>query len=220
MNERRLEILKKIEQGELTVEEGFRLINELEAQAEQHPTETASQAAAYVTAPPIQPAQAAEGRAPVEVVIDHKSDPLPDFNRWKILAWVGFGVFTLLTVFSTVWMIQGWQAHPWGWGFWLSWIPFLIGVAGMAAMFNSHWLYLRVRQKPGEKPERITISMPLPLGLITWFFNTFGQWLPKEAHGLDIAEVLREVDQGISRDQPLVVQVDDEDGEQVEIYIS
>lgn len=218
MNERRLEILKKIEQGELTVEEGFRQISELEAQAESHPVPHVSQAG-FVRQVGAQSASTTDERGKVEVVVDQKNEPLPDFSRWKVLPWVVFSLFMLLTAFSSVWMIQGWVSHPWGWGFWLSWIPFLIGLAGMALMFNSHWLYVRVRQSPGEKPERITISMPLPIGLALWFFNTFGQWLPKEVHGLDIAEVLKEVDQGLTRDQPLVVQVDDEDGEHVEVYI-
>ena len=219
MNERRLEILKKIEQGELSVEEGFRQISELEAQSGAPAADSTSQAN-FVTTPRVDHSRSSEERGKVEVVVDKTSEPMLDLTRWKIGRWIAFGLFLIITAVSSIWMIQGWQRHPWGWGFWLSWIPFLIGLAGMALMYNSHWLYLRVRNKTGEKPEKFTLSMPLPIGLALWVFNTFGQWMPKEVHGIEISEFLEEVDSGLSSDQPLIVQVDDEDGEHVEIYIA
>lgn len=208
MSECRLEILKKIETGELSAEEGFRLISLIEGETAESVPQSAS--AAQETPPPERLTQAQ--------VVSHPQ-PLPDFNRWKIWSWVGFGIFLLLTAASAVWMIQGWTARSWGWGFWLSWIPFLIGVAGMALMFNTRWLHVRVRNDSGEKHERVAVSIPFPLGLVSWLFRTFPQWIPEKAGGANIAEIIDEMNASLSKDEPLVVEVDDEDGEHVEIYI-
>lgn len=201
MSEGRLDILKKIESGELSAEEGFRLISEKE------------QAKATSLTDAIGPERLTNAE-----VVSHPEPP-PDFSRWKIWGWTGFGIFLLLTAVSAVWMIQGWVAHPWGWGFWLSWIPFLIGVAGMALMYDTRWLHIRVHQAAGEKPERVAISMPFPLGFVSWLFRTFPQWIPEKAGGIEIADIIDEMNRGISKDDPLVIQVDDEDGEHVDIYI-
>lgn len=216
MNESRLEILKKIEDGILSAEEGLRLISLIESEE----TSAPSKSNAPVVEPGYQDVNKlhSEERFAQPEVVSH-GEAAPDFSNWKIWSWAGFGFFVLLTAVSAVWMIQGWVAHPWGWGFWLSWIPFLIGVAGMATMFNTHWLHIRVRQAHGEKPERIAISMPFPLGLVSWVFKTFPQWMPEKTRGVDIGDILDEMNRGITKDQPIVIQVDDDNGEHVEIYI-
>lgn len=132
---------------------------------------------------------------------------------------MGFGVFTLITAASAVWMVQGWQAHPFGWGFWLEWIPFLIGVAGMALMFNTRWLHIRIRQAPGETPARLAISIPFPFELLSWFSRIFPQWMPERRRGIDLGAILNEMNYEIKKEQPVILQVNNEDGEQVEIYI-
>lgn len=211
LDESRFEILKQIEQGKLSVEEGFRLINQIE-ETEKTPAGIGIAASehSWTDEEPIEKARVLKAVEP---------EPTIKFGHWKIWSWIGFGIFLLLTMVSAVWMIQGWRAHPWGWGFWLSWIPFLIGIGGMALMFNSRWLHIRIRQAKGEKPERIAISIPFPLGLVLWIMKTFPQWVPEKARGVGINEFLDEVNRGISKEQPIYVQVDDEDGEHVEIYI-
>ena len=89
----------------------------------------------------------------------------------------------------------------------------------MALMFNAKWLHIRIRQAPGEKPARIAISIPFPIGLASWILRTFPQLVPEKSRGVDLGEILSELNEGINKDQPLVIQVDDEDGEHVEIFI-
>ncbi len=213
MGESRLDILRKIETGELSAEEGLRLIGQLEGEVSDAGAEVgvvAQDAGSEADAP-------AGGKAVQgEVVLP---EPAPDFRRWKTWSWVGFGLFTLLTAVSALWMVQGWQAHPFGWGFWLAWIPFLIGVAGMALMFNTRWLHIRIRQTPGATPERIAISIPFPFELISWFSRTFPQWMPEGRQGINLGEILDEMGHGISREEPIIIQVEDKDGEHVEIFI-
>jgi len=203
----RLEILKKIEQGELSVEEGYRQINQPD-RTNRTSVNSCSYTGKY--------AQSAE-RAPEAEVI--KPSANREYNRWRIWSWIGFGIFTLLTAVSVCWMVLGWQAQPWGWKFWLSWVPFLIGVGGMALMFNTCWLHIRIRQVEGRKLERIAISIPFPLGLVAWFVRTFPFLVPEKTHGVEIGEILAEMNRGIHKDQPIFIQVDDEDREHVEIFI-
>jgi hypothetical protein len=107
---------------------------------------------------------------------------------------------------------------------WQRWwmIPFWIGVVITIVLAwqsqKGHWIHLRIRQKPGEKPGMIVISLPLPIGLAAWFIRTFGQFIPglKDKH---IDELLDAVRDSVSMDTPLYVNVDDKDGEHVEVFI-
>lgn len=204
----RLEILRKVEQGSMSLEEGARLLAALQ--------EEESQPAAL--AEPV--ASAAEDNAP-EVVIGPANE---DFEKpkgmalwralWTIPLWLGVG----LTVLSAYWMYLGWQAAGPGWGFWLSFLPLVIGL-GLTVLgwelTRAPWLHLRVQQKPGASPAVILISIPLPVRLITWVMRRFGRHIPDKVKGQDIEEILGSV----SANNPLQIHVDDEDGEKVDIYI-
>ncbi len=213
MEMNRLEILQKIESGELSVEEGFRLLNELDgAQAE------GTQAAYAGFAQPI--AGEIVNNAPSNESAGHNAPDFtaPDFKGFRKWSWVLFGVFLLLTAVSAWWMYSAWQNHPFGIGFWLTWIPFGIGVLGMATSFNARWLHLRVREKKEGEWKTIRISFPLPLGIASSVLRAKPGWLPAEMREKNIGETLREIDRSISHDQPFYIEVDEED-EHVEIFI-
>jgi len=114
----------------------------------------------------------------------------------------------------------GFSAAGFSWGFWLSWIPFLFGVLVMFLAWqsqNSPWVHVRIRQKPGEKPARIAISLPLPLGFAAWILRTFGQYIP-QLKGKDLDVFLETLSQSLSDQTPLYVHVN-EDDEDVQVYI-
>jgi hypothetical protein len=209
MDSHRLEILQKIESGEVTPEEGLRQLDVFDSEQlvnEQEPASPAPDPMIEV----------------LSLVTTGKDGPpkseLPDFSRFRIISWLLFGAFLVLTLISANWMIQGWQTHPFGWGFWLSWIPFAIGVVGMATSLNTRWLHLRVTEMENGKEKNIRISMPLPLGLASWFFKINPSWLPQEVRNKNIGETLSEVNKAVSRDEPFYIEVDEE-GDHVEIYI-
>jgi len=213
LSERRLDILRKIESGELSAESGLGMISQLEGasqQAKDGPAGRKPGAGLGAEDAPTERAAGVEADAPRD---------MPDFRHWKVWTWIGFGLFTLLTAVSAFWMVQGWRAHPFGWGFWLSWIPFLIGIAGMMIMANSRWVHVRVLHTRGGRRERVAVSVPFLPGLVSWVFRTFPQWTPERAGRVDISEILDEMSRGISKDQPIYIQVDEKDGGQVEIYI-
>lgn len=217
-NDERMIILEKIESGEISVEDGGFLLDALDGRR------------------PLQ-AEAGYGLPPTDGMI---ADPVPlagevlagavqptaethpqneDFNRWKVWSWVAFGLAVLLTTLGAVWITQGWMVHPWGWGFWLAWIPFWLGVVGMIATFKARWVHVRIRQTQGEKPERIVISLPFSTRLVRIGFPFISRWLPEQLKGENLAQLLVELENSLSSDEPIHIQVDEPDGEQVEVYI-
>lgn len=213
MEANRLEILKKIESGELSVDEGFRQLNQVEGDQ----AAEAQAAAAEVEEPAgEQPSETADAWEPLVGEIDQIA--MPEFSRYRVWTWVMFGFFVFLTGISAWWMVSAWQRHPFGWGFWLSWIPFIIGILGMATSFNARWLHLRVREKKNGEWTRINLSFPLPLGLGVWVLSLHPQWLPQEMRDKNLGASLDDLNKSITRDQPFYLKVD-EDDEQVEIFI-
>lgn len=204
-----LEILRKVQSGELSVAEGSRLLESLDSgePVAAEPVEEES--------PVLERSEPAPRAENVEVMgVDQE-----DFKRWARWRWVPFGISTALTVAAAYWIYSGWASRGFGWGFWLSWIPFIIGVLGMALTYRTRWLHLRIQQRPGEKPERIAISLPLPLGLVSWATHTFRNYMPKEVRNADFNEIFTGLHQGVSPEEPLYIKVDEGDGEIVEIYI-
>jgi len=210
MDINRLEILQKIETGEVTPEEGLRLLNEVDGNSPVDPERMALDSAVVPEVEILQPRFTSQEAAA-------KPD-LPQFSKYRTLSWLMFGAFLILTLVSANWMVQGWVMNNFGWGFWLSWIPFGIGVLGMATSLNSRWLHLRVTDLKDGRQKNIRISMPLPLGLASWILNAVSGWLPPEVREKHIGETLSEINRSISRDEPFYIEVD-EDDQHVEIYI-
>jgi hypothetical protein len=204
-NESRLEILKRVQDGTLTAEEGSDLISILDRGRE---VETE-----------------AEVLEPEPLPINTEEVETPKVSFWWKAPWsivlIGGAV---LTGFSALWAYRGYERAGLGWGFWLSWIPFIIGVLLMVLGWNlmeSPWLHLNVYSKDEGKFRRIHFAIPLPLRLISWGFRTFRQHIPADIKDKGVEEMLVEINDAIKRGEPFEIDVDDkEDGDQVHITIS
>jgi hypothetical protein len=149
--------------------------------------------------------------------------PPPDVRKWSrwwlVPLWVGLAI----SIFGGIFMTLALRANP-GFSFWLlcAIVPFALGILVMILAWlsrNAPWLHLRVQQAPGEKPQRINISMPLPLGIIAWVFRHFGHYM-KGMENFPVEDMIMAVSQSTSAENPLYIQVDEgEDGEKVEIFI-
>jgi hypothetical protein len=247
--EKRMQILDRIDSGQISADEGLRLLSELEPEQSAE-TETTplplSEAPALPGAEPYEPGSAANnwdppsepaGQTSAETAqavtgdLYRQPEVLPgqhpfnseDFARWHrywmIPLWVGVGI----TVFGG--LLMYWAMESAGFGFWFlcAAVPFAIGVLCMVIAAQSrtaHWLHLRVRQRPGERPQNIAISFPIPIGLTAWFFRTFRHRIPGlENVPQDIDQLILAVRDGTSPETPLYIEVDEGDGERVEIYI-
>jgi hypothetical protein len=206
VDEAERKILSMIEQGNITAEEGLRLINVMHTS---HPED--AEAMDGITP---YPEDVLEPDAPR--ISPEELQRMKRLKRWWILP---FGIGLLITVLGATWMYSGYANKGFGWGFWLAWIPFILGIIIVAVSFQtsrSVWLHVRIKQKPGETPARISISLPMPISLAKWFMSVFGHKIPglKDQPLGDISEIL----ETISPEEPFYIHVNDDD-EEVEVFI-
>ena len=204
-------ILEMVEQGIISAEDGLRLIDAMGAgkNAQGNVNNVLSEGVNVSIEDVLEPAPR---------ISDEELNRMKRLKRWWILT---FGIGLLITTIGAVWMYSGYINRGFGWGFWLAWIPFILGIFVVAVSFQtsrSVWLHVRIKQKPGESPSRISISLPLPISLAKWFMSVFGHKIPglKDQPLGDLSQLL----DNISPEEPFYIHVNDEDdGEEVEVFI-
>lgn len=189
----RMSILEKIDRGDISPEEGARRLQEFSRQVINEPV-----VGSYPN-PNIDPEDMRKWR-----------------RWWTIPLWTGIGI----TILSGLWMNSAYTLSGAGFWFFCSWLPLLIGVSliVLGSLSNSsRWLHVRVKQ-PGDFPSNVAISFPIPIRFTAWIVRTFGRFIP----GLDntaLDEIILGLDKETS-ENPLYIHIDDdEDGEQVEVFI-
>lgn len=214
-SEERRKILQLVEEGKISAEDAASLIRALDEAAEEAEGD----------------AEAAHREAGSGFESDASSAPArsgaPEFDRIKARArrfaliplWAG----VLITVFSA-WAVYAIQQNA-GDNFWFYCmiLPLMLGVLLIALGSggrSARWIYVNVDRrnaKPGDGPRHITIGFPAPLGLLAWFFSTFGQNIEGmgKGKGQAIAEMM---EAARTSDEPLMVNVDDDDAH-VQVYI-
>ena len=210
-DEAQRKVLDMVEQGRISPDEGLQLINALEGDhhKKQEGEDGLTGEVAYI---PQEEGQKTSHSIPAEEMARMKR-----MKRWWVLP---FSVGLVVTLLGAIWMYSGYLANGFGWGFWLSWLPFLLGIAIIAVSFptsKSVWLHVRIKQKPGESPQRINISFPIPLRFAKWGLTTFGDKIP-DINGKKAGDFSAILD-ALSPEEPFYIHIDDEDGEQVEVYI-
>lgn len=92
----------------------------------------------------------------------------------------------------------------------------LLGLFGLG-LRASTWVHVRVHQPEGEWPRHITVLLPLPLSTLIALVRLFGWLLPLEAPAV---EALLRVLGDLRKDgTPLRVEVQDADGDLVEVFV-
>ncbi len=217
----RLQILEMIEKGVITAEEGVRLLNSLQGEVEGETPEQATPApeptaGEVITAEVVEEPSRSETKA---TSIPFELDA--GIKRWRRWWWLPLTIGLIIVVGSGLGMFFAYQAS--GLGFWFAclWFPLLLGVIIIslaAASRTTRWLHVRIHQEPGEWPQTIAISLPLPIRFLAWILRVFGRYIPNmEKTNLD--EVILALNK-TSPDQPLYVKVDEgTSGEKVEVYI-
>jgi hypothetical protein len=221
----RMKILEMIEAGDISPSDGLQLLEALTGEADA----SAGPDLLRIEAPIEGEASAAEavfGEPEVEVLAAPQPAAGPGTGLdaaswrgwWKYVFWTGaavmfLGAFLLLTAA---------QLSASGFWYFCAGIPFLFGLLilllGVYSR-SSRWIHIRIQQPPGEFPSKISLSFPLPIRPAVWFIRVFKRWIPGlDSTGLD--ELIIALGNNATPETPLYVQVqDDEDGEQVEVYI-
>ena len=206
----RSQILKMIEEGKITPEEGLRLMQVLDSDPQDESTEEIYSSKIDASSPSIEERPFSEPDPGISKTVEKAR------RLWMIPFWIG----VIITTFGT-WVMYK-NIHPTditAWVYCLGMPIVLLGVIVITLGWsskNARWLFVSVKQKPGDFPKRILIGFPLPLTLTSWFLRNFGhkiQGLGK----VPVDQIFKAIQHS---NDPLVVKVDEgDDGEQVLVYI-
>jgi hypothetical protein len=234
----RIRILEMIERGELSADEGIRRMAALGGEGDPLPEpESAMSLLERIERGELSPtaaiakmgsgAQAAAGER-IEVLHGQTAsrppisdDELERWRRWwQIPLYLGLAV----VLFSSYWAYSAFESAG-GVSFWFfcAWAPLLAGLALLLLAWGSRsgtWVHVRVNEPPkeGKSGTRVAVSIPLPLGFTMWVLRNFGHYFPEMPH-TSVDELLQALGNSAKAGEPLYVNVDDEDGTHVEVYI-
>lgn len=160
---------------------------------------------------------------------DQATEPPPDAGRqvraWRRrfqwIAWIPFGVGLILLLFSLHWLQTAWLGGHFVW-FMLAWLPMALSLGLIALDASSQylpWLFVNVRQPPGERPRRILLGFPLPVRVLSWGARLFQHVLPEYLSQTWVDELLLTLKDMQRNHDPLTVHVHDDDGTQVDVFI-
>jgi hypothetical protein len=232
----RLQILEMIDNGTISPDEGARLIKALTKVHlnDEDPTESSEgpyQVDLNTSGEQSRSSPKPEGQNNSASHFDTANEPevletpytpfeADKWRRWwTIPLWIGVGITVVGGVLMYAAMQAAGASSLW---FACAWLPFLLGTAVILIAWSSRsarWIHIRVQQSPGERPQKIALSFPIPIRLTAWILRHFGHHIPNmEQTGLD--EIILALGDNTSPETPFYVEVDEgEDGEKVEIYI-
>jgi hypothetical protein len=218
--EERLQILEMIQSGVISASEGARLLRALDDDGgfDGDFDSVATEGEKAGTSPFPSGADYQEATESDRVNFE------PEIAKWKRLwmipLWIGVGI----TVVGALLMFWAYQASGFSFWFGCAWLPFLLGMGVIALAWGSRtarWLHLRVEQEPGEWPQTIAFSFPLPLRFASWVLRTFGSFIPDlRERGVDVSAVIQALEKTTGPETPFYVEVNEgENKEKVQIYI-
>ncbi len=203
----RSQILKMIEDGKISAEDGLKLMQALQTEPEDESTEEE-----YV---PV--GDAAYEQASDEIRKEFEKRVKRFRRLWVIPAIFGFGI----TFLGALWMYNIVLAGLSGWfAFALFFFLFGVGLLSLGAgSRKSRWLYVKVlEKKAGSTVKRIQLAFPIPTGLLRWGIRNFGHRMP-EAQRMATDDILRMVFESDTLNDPILIDVQEDDDQHVQVYI-
>jgi hypothetical protein len=215
MNEAEAKILQMVEAGTITGAEAEKLLAALEELEPRERVETVHlpEAEADVSETIVTP----EG----EVVYDPAEPDTPDMDYFRHFWRLPFLASFVALLFSgaALWAVLQFGGALYLLLFCLA--PFF-GLAMVATLLTlwsrwAYWIHIRVHEKRGK---RIAISLPVPLRLMGVVLRFAGRHAGKGPAGnlATVSTLLESLDE-TPKGEPLMIAVDDEDGDRVRIFI-
>jgi len=201
----RQQVLKMIDEGKISAEEGLRLLQALSLEEE---------------------SPAAEETPPGPEVFPAPEPLSPDPHIESIKRTVRRLYFLPLGLGIALTALMGWlisrsfgTGSGLGLGFYCLQLP-LLGLGLLlillgASSQSSRWIYIDLSQPKSDGPKRITFG--IPLNLVLWLVNTFQSVIPGRER--EMAQTMLQALDDSTREEPVILHVDDEDDEKVRIYI-
>ncbi|MBI5826098.1 MAG: hypothetical protein HZB18_18905 [Chloroflexi bacterium] len=202
-SEERKKILQMVADGKVSADEAATLMRALDESAEEE----------------VEVLETASGMG------GERSDA-PEFDQVRRRAnrfsgaflWIGI-IFTVLSA----WAMFGIQQNA-GTNFWFYCMgtPLFLGILFTvmgAGSRTARWMYVNVdRSHQEEWPRNITVALPLPLGLAGWFLKNFGRHI-SGLKNTSVDEIVQAIAMAKNITEPLIVHVDDDDGDKVQVFI-
>ena len=221
MKSKWLEILNKVRVGELSVAEGAEQIGALEGQETEDgdvlDRQSVPEDDGDVTVYPTSVYPTADENPEVDGTSGAAEVLQPDLGWWPNFWLIPFGIGTGIFILGAIGMGWAYSSQRFFW-FYCAWLPMLFGLAVLllgAWSRQARWVHVRVQNADGG---RVAVSIPIPLRLGSLVLRIFGPYIPKlrEQH-LDQLPVV--LDGLADSKEPMTVEVDDEDGSKVMVYI-
>jgi len=223
-DQEREQVLKMIENGTISPEDGLKLMQTLEqTRAEDEVTagSTVIGAGSYTIAAASSANNGAEAqteKSSFETDARIARVKTTVQRLWQIPLWIGIAI-TVLSAWGMNTLVQAARFNFW---FYCLSALLLLGVLVIVASIGSRtarWLFVDVHQKPGERPARIFLGFPLPLKPAAWFLRRFGHYIP-DLKKTNVDKVIQMIETGFTGEEPLVVNVEEgEESERVQVYI-
>ncbi|MGD8805158.1 MAG: hypothetical protein PVH65_04880 [Chloroflexota bacterium] len=205
MGEAHDQILKMLEEGKITAEEADRLLTAV------GPEQGVGQVA---------------GEAVITDLPDEELEAAPavpsDYSRYRNLWRIPFIIAAGSLLLSGVGLALMYQADERvaTLGFLCIWSIFMLAFLATLLLLlarRAPWLHLRVQEQDGQ---RFAISLPLPLGLAHWIIGIARNFVPeRQAAHLETAYAFVTAMRDDPEREPIIIDVDDDDGDKVEVYI-
>ena len=153
------------------------------------------------------------------------SEPPPDLNKYRRFWKIPFFISLAVLLLFGFWLRSIYQSTEGAitFGFICVWTLFMFaGFITLLAFLSrrSTWLHVRVKEKEGK---RIAISLPLPLRMANWGIGIARGFVDDETRGhLTMASEFINAAQDTMREpgaEPLFINVDDDDGDHVQVFI-
>lgn len=216
----RLEILSRIESGEIDVSQAIqRLKDEDEPEEKMDVLDQLEQGHIDVEEALHRLEAGTASDRPVSSVdsLYAPSDGASVPSRWR-----DWWLVILATALAVIAM-GGWLGTVGGW-WWLCAGPglivgFVLLVLAVASR-NAPWLHLRVDTGQKTWPRHIALSLPLPIRLASWGLKTWGPRIPSLSDtALD--ELILALEGNLSKDTPIFIDVQENEstGERVQIFL-
>lgn len=197
MDDEQRRILQMVQEGAITPDEAARLLDALVEEA---------LPAAGDGSPAPAPAPA---RAPDDVIAP---GPAPRFRRyWEVPFAVGLILLGLAGVcvssVSGVLLLCGWSAFV---------VAAIIALAGWWSR-SAAWVHVRIRESDGD---RLSFSLPLPMGLAGRGLGLAQRYVDDDTRAnLDVAAGLLDMFRAADSNEPMTVEIDEEDGDYILVHI-
>lgn len=213
LDESKLDILRRVEEGKLTIEEGAHLLEILERGAE------ARQASAVIAAPEAYvPAGAVNAVFTPRKSTEKLEVPAGWRALWGIVLWLGVAFLSL----SGYWLYSSYARSGMGVGFWFALFFLLLSMAIIFLGWQitaSRWALIRLRGHDEEKEKEFDLWAPLPFNIARWFFRTFGASLSDSVKFQNMEEIFDEMEKSMEPGEPFVIDLEGEKGSQANINI-